>query len=247
MRKIENYEIVSNIKLTKDIYEMRLKGDTSWIVNPGQFINIQIPDKYLRRPISICDWNDEELVIIYKVVGKGTRYLASCQKGEVLEALVGLGNGFSLDDKHTLLIGGGVGIPPIYGACHQLVNKGIKPIVILGYQKQEDSFYIDKFKALNATVYVCTDDGSLGTKGFVSDVMKQEGLCDISYLTCGPLGMLKAIYHTSNVNGQISLEERMGCGFGTCMGCSLETKYGPKRVCREGPVFNSEELLWNKD
>ncbi|MCI5774267.1 MAG: dihydroorotate dehydrogenase electron transfer subunit [Erysipelotrichaceae bacterium] len=247
MKKIEFYTIVSNKQLTKDIYEMNLQGDGSWVTNPGQFINIKVSNKFLRRPISICDWSKDSLTIIYKVVGEGTSWLASLQAKDQIEALVGLGNGFSLDDKHLLLIGGGVGIPPIYGACKQLVKLGYKPTVILGYQSKADEFYFDKFHELTDKLYVSTNDGSLGLKGFVSDVMIKNGLCDMPYLTCGPLGMLKAIYKTSNCDGQISLEERMGCGFGACMGCSIETKNGYKRICKEGPVLRSEELLWTKD
>lgn len=247
MKKVEIYKIVTNKQLTKDIYEMVLQGDGSWVTRPGQFINIKVINKFLRRPISICDWSNDSLTIVYKVVGEGTAWLASLKTNDQLEALVGLGNGFNLDDKHLLLIGGGVGIPPLYGACKCLVKQGYEPIVILGFQSKEDEFYFDKFHKLTNKLYVSTNDGSLGLKGFVTDIMIKNELCDIPYLTCGPLPMLKAIYKTSKANGQISLEERMGCGFGACMGCSIETKNGYKRICKEGPVLQSEELLWTKD
>ena len=247
MKKIEYYEIISNKALTSDIYEMVLRGDTSWIDAPGKFMNIKVEGKFLRRPISICDWDADSLTIIYKVVGEGTAWFKSLEAGKTIEALVGLGNGFKFDDKHLLIIGGGVGIPPMYGVCKQMVKQGLKPIVILGFQSAKDLFYVEQFNAICDKLYISTNDGSAGLKGFVTDVMVKNDLCDIPYITCGPLVMEKAIYKCSNTHGLISFEERMGCGFGACMGCSMEVKDGYVRICKEGPVIESERLLWTKD
>ena len=238
------YEIIGNRKLTESIYEMILEGDTTSIVAPGQFINIKLDGFYLRRPISICDYDDSTITIIYKVVGEGTEAMSKMYTGEYLDVLCGLGNGFdtskSLDKP--VLIGGGVGVPPMYNLCKKLIAEGKKVTVILGFNKKDEIFYEDEFKKLGADVKVTTVDGSYGIKGFVTDALKDT---DYSYFyTCGPMPMFKAIESTAATSGQYSFEERMGCGFGACMGCSCKTKYGNKRICKDGPVLEREEIIW---
>lgn len=238
------YEIKSNKKLTDSIYEMVLIGDTSSITAPGQFINIKLDGFYLRRPISICDYDDTTITIIYKIVGEGTEIMSKMNAGEKLDVLCGLGNGF--DTSKTLdkpvLIGGGVGVPPMYNLCKRLISEGKNVTVILGFNKKDEIFYEDEFKKLGADVKVTTVDGSYGIKGFVTDALKET---DYSYFfTCGPMPMFKAIENTATTSGQYSFEERMGCGFGACMGCSCKTKYGNKRICKDGPVLTREEIIW---
>lgn len=238
------YEIKSNKQLTDSIFEMVLIGDTSSITAPGQFINIKLDGFYLRRPISICDYDDKTITIIYKVVGDGTEVMSKMNSGEKLDVLCGLGNGFdtskSLDKP--VLIGGGVGVPPMYNLCKMLVSEGKKVTVILGFNKKDEIFYEEEFKNLGADVKVTTVDGSYGIKGFVTDALKDT---DYSYFyTCGPMPMFKAIEATATTSGQYSFEERMGCGFGACMGCSCKTKYGNKRICKDGPVLTREEIIW---
>ncbi len=246
MKSIQMYTIESNEALTQDVWRMVLKGDTSWIERPGQFVNLLITGQYLRRPISVADWNEETLTLIYKIVGEGTKKMAALKCQEVLEALTGLGNGFELQHtpKKILLIGGGVGVPPLYGLAKKALEIGKQVTVLLGFKSQHEAFYLEEFAALGAQVLVSTNDGSLGTKGFVTTVMEKEGLLEETYFVCGPVAMLKAVHQLSRANGQLSLEERMGCGFGACMGCSCKTKEGPKRLCVEGPVLKSEEILW---
>lgn len=238
------YEIISNKQLTDSIYEMVLKGDTSSITAPGQFINIKLDGFYLRRPISICDYDDSTITIIYKVVGEGTEVMSKMNSGEVLDVLCGLGNGFDTSksmDK-PVLIGGGVGVPPMYNLCKKLISEGKNATVILGFNKKDEIFYEDEFKKLGADVKVTTVDGSYGIKGFVTDALKET---EYSYFyTCGPMPMFKAIESTALTSGQYSFEERMGCGFGACMGCSCKTKYGNKRICKDGPVLEREEIIW---
>lgn len=238
------YEIKSNIKLTDSIYEMVLVGDTSSITAPGQFINIKLDGFYLRRPISICDYDSETITIIYKVVGEGTEVMSKLSVGTKLDILCGLGNGFDTSksmDK-PVLIGGGVGVPPMYNLCKKLIAEGKNVTVILGFNKKDEIFYEDEFKKLGADVKVTTVDGSYGIKGFVTDALKDT---DYSYFyTCGPMPMFKAIESTATTSGQYSFEERMGCGFGACMGCSCKTKYGNKRICKDGPVLTREEIIW---
>lgn len=238
------YEIKSNKKLTDSIYEMVLVGDTSSITAPGQFINIKLDGFYLRRPISICDYDSETITIIYKVVGEGTEVMSKMNVGAKLDILCGLGNGFdtskSLDKP--VLIGGGVGVPPMYNLCKKLIAEDKKVTVILGFNKKDEIFYEEEFKKLGADVKVTTVDGSYGIKGFVTDALKNT---DYSYFyTCGPMPMFKAIESTATTSGQYSFEERMGCGFGACMGCSCKTKYGNKRICKDGPVLTREEIIW---
>lgn len=237
------FKITEHIKLTDTVYKMRLAGDVSEIAC-GQFINILLEGKYLRRPISVCDVDAEAVTIIYKVVGHGTEQMSKMQIGESLDILTGLGNGYekSKSGDAPLLIGGGVGVPPMYLLAKELCAMGKKVTVILGFNTKDEIFYENEFKALGAEVYVTTVDGSYGAKGFVTDVMKN---LDYSYFyTCGPEPMLKAIYSASKTSGQFSFEERMGCGFGACMGCSCKTITGYKRICKDGPVLEKEEILW---
>ena len=237
------FEIVKNVALTADVYKMELAGDTSAVTAPGQFVNIKLEGKFLRRPISVNDCVEGLLTIIYKVVGEGTAQMAKMQAGEKLDILTGLGNGYDLADagEHPVLLGGGVGVPPLYMLAKQLIAAGKKVSVVLGFNKATEVFYADEFKALGADVTVTTVDGSMGVKGFVTDALP----ADYTYFyTCGPEPMLKAVYRATNTSGQMSFEERMGCGFGACMGCSCKTITGYKRICREGPVMRKEEILW---
>ena len=239
------FEIVSNGALTENVYKMVLKGDTSPITAPGQFVNIALSGLYLRRPISVCDVQGDELTIIYKAVGKGTRQMAQMTKGQ-LELLTGLGNGYDLSKAGDapVLLGGGVGVPPMYMPVKMLCAQGKEVSVILGFNTKDEVFYEEEFRALGAHVTVTTVDGSYGTKGFVTDALKDV---DYTYFyTCGPEPMLKAVYRASCTSGQFSFEERMGCGFGACMGCSCKTVTGNKRICKEGPVLTKEDIIWEK-
>ncbi len=237
------FEIVSNTALTSSVYRMELRGDTSAITAPGQFVNIQLSGLFLRRPISVCDVQGDILTIIYKVVGKGTEAMSRMTSGN-LDILTGLGNGYdlSLAGERPVLLGGGVGVPPMYLLAKRLIAMG-KPVqVILGFNTQEEIFYEEEFKALGCEVTVTTVDGSYGVKGFVTDALRHT---DYTYFyTCGPEPMLKAVYKASTTSGQMSFEERMGCGFGACMGCSCKTLTGYKRICKDGPVMQKEEILW---
>lgn len=238
------YTILRQEPIAEKVFRMVLEGDTSAITAPGQFVNILLEGKYLRRPISICDWNDRELTLIYKVVGRGTEQMSRMQPGACLDLLVGLGNGYRTEGcgARPLLIGGGVGVPPLYGLCKKLISEGKKPRVILGFNSAQEVFLMEEFAALGAAVAVTTADGSVGLKGFVTDAMK--GMDYDYFYTCGPEGMFRAIEKIAVTSGQFSFEERMGCGFGACMGCSCKTKYGYKRICKEGPVLEREEIIW---
>ena len=240
------FTIKENVALTSTVYRMLLQGDTSDITNCGQFVNIKLEGLFLRRPISVCDCEGDILTLIYKVVGKGTEQMSRMGVGEQLDVLTGLGNGYdtSLSGEKPMLLGGGVGVPPMYMLCKKLVAEGKKPQVVLGFNKADEVFCEEEFRALGVNVTVTTVDGSYGVRGFVTDVMKNA---DYSYFyTCGPEPMLKAVYNTSKTEGQFSFEERMGCGFGACMGCSCKTITGYKRICKEGPVMKKEEILWEK-
>ena len=237
------FTILENKALTRDVFKMVLEGDTSAITASGQFVNIQLAGKFLRRPISVCDWDESTLTIVYKVVGHGTEQMAGMAPGEQLDILTGLGNGYdlSLAGDQPLLIGGGVGVPPMYGAAKKLAEMGVRAKVILGFNVKDEIFYEEEFKALGCDVTVTTVDGSYGVKGFVTNALPES----YSYFyTCGPEPMLKAVYKATNTSGQMSFEERMGCGFGACMGCSCKTITGYKRICKEGPVMKKEEILW---
>ena len=241
--KDTKFTLVENKCIAKNTYLWVLEGDISHITAPGQFVNIKLDGFYLRRPISVCDAEDGRLTIIFKAVGEGTEKMAAARVGEEYLILTGLGNGYdtSVSGEKPLLIGGGAGVPPMYMLAKKLISEGKKPTVILGFNTAEEVFFTEEFKAIGCEVVVATADGSVGVKGFVTDAM------DIEYTyfyTCGPEPMLKAIYGKSNTSGQLSFEERMGCGFGACMGCSCKTKYGNKRICRDGPVLMKEEIVW---
>ena len=240
------FEIKENTALTASVYKMTLAGDTSAITAPGQFVNIKLDGFYLRRPISVCDCEDGLLTILYKVVGKGTEVMSKMKAGEKLDLLTGLGNGYDLSaaGDAPLMIGGGVGVPPMYMPAKILRKAGKKVSVILGFNTKDEVFYEEEFRALGCDVTVTTVDGSYGVKGFVTNAMEN---LDYSYFyTCGPEPMLKAVYSASVTGGQFSFEERMGCGFGACMGCSCKTVTGNKRICREGPVLLKEDIIWQK-
>ena len=238
------FEILSNEALTDSVYKMVLRGDTSAITAPGQFVNIQLDGLFLRRPISVCDYDDKTLTIIYKVVGKGTEAMSAMTIGQKLDILTGLGNGYDLSPsgQKPVLLGGGVGVPPMYNLAKKLVAQGKSVSVILGFNTAKECFYEEAFKALGCNVQVTTVDGSYGKKGFVTDALPENYTY---FYTCGPEPMLKAVYKATRTSGQMSFEERMGCGFGACMGCSCKTLTGYKRICKEGPVMKKEEILWD--
>ena len=237
------FTIISNEALTRDVYKMVLSGDTSHVTNCGQFVNIQLDGLFLRRPISVCDYDEKTLTIVYKVVGKGTEAMSAMGEGTELDILTGLGNGYdlSLAGDKPVLLGGGVGVPPMYNLVKKLVAAGKKVSVILGFNTRSEIFYENEFRALGCDVTVTTVDGSYGVKGFVTDALPESYTY---FYTCGPEPMLKAVYKATSTSGQMSFEERMGCGFGACMGCSCKTLTGYKRICKEGPVMKKEEILW---
>lgn len=240
------YRIVANERLTESVWRMRLAGDTRWITAPGQFVNIALEGRYLRRPISVCDWNDDEIVLIYKVVGDGTAQMSRMTEGMELDLLTGLGNGFSTrnDARRPLLVGGGVGVPPLYGLARQLLAAGKPVSVVLGFNTAAEIFYEEEFRQAGCDVTVATADGSRGVRGFVTTAIAQTGIDFDYFYACGPLLMLRALCEAVEQDGQLSFEERMGCGFGACMGCSCKTKYGNKRICKEGPVLEKGEIIW---
>ena len=237
--------ILENAPLAQDIYRLRLEGDVSAITAPGQFVNIKLEGFFLRRPISVCDWQEGELTLIYKVLGRGTAQMTRLPAGTELDVLTGLGNGYDLAPAGDapLLVGGGVGIPPLYGLAKRLTAQGKRVTAVLGFNCAAEQFLVEDFRALGVKVIVLTADGSAGVRGLVTDGMAlAQGY---SYLyTCGPEAMLRAVYDRCATSGQFSFEERMGCGFGACMGCSCQTKYGNKRICTDGPVLVKEEIIW---
>lgn len=239
--KQQTFEIQANELLAKSVYRMQLAGDTTGIL-PGQFVNIRVEGQFLRRPISVCNITDGVLTIIYKVVGVGTEAMSQLPIGTQLDVLTVLGNGYDLSKAgdNPLLVGGGVGVPPMYMLARQLREAGKNVRVILGFNTKDEVFYEDEFRALGCDVTVTTVDGSHGVKGFVTNALDGQ---QSYYYTCGPLPMIKALLQAAGTNGEVSMEERMGCGFGACMGCTIQTTQGPKRVCKEGPVFAAEELL----
>jgi len=237
------FEIVENTFLTDNVLKMVLRGDTSEITAPGQFVNIKLDGLFLRRPISVCDVNGDLLTIIYKVVGKGTKQMSAMKEGK-LDVLTGLGNGYDLScsGDSPVLLGGGVGVPPMYLLAKRLIAQDKRVKVILGFNTASEVFCEEDFRKLGVDVTVTTVDGSYGTKGFVTDALKNM---EYTYFyTCGPEPMLKAVYRSTDTSGQMSFEKRMGCGFGACMGCSCKTITGYKRICKEGPVMRKEEILW---
>ena len=237
------FTILCNEALTETVYKMVLSGDTSAVTNCGQFVDLRLPEKYLRRPISVCDYDESTLTLIYKVVGSGTEIMAALPVGTKLDVLTGLGNGYdtSLSGHRPVLVGGGVGVPPLYNLCKKLIAEGKKPQVVLGFNMDSEIFLAEEFQALGADVYIATADGSVGTKGFVTDVIKN--LNYTYFYSCGPMPMFRAMEQVMTTSGQYSFEERMGCGFGACMGCTIQTANGYKRVCKDGPVFFREEVF----
>ncbi|MDE5624300.1 MAG: dihydroorotate dehydrogenase electron transfer subunit [Alistipes sp.] len=238
------YTVLSNEPLAVSVHRMRLEGDTQWISRPGQFVNIALAGKYLRRPISVCDYDARTLTLIYKVVGEGTAQMARMRPGERLDLLTGLGNGFATGNeaRRPLLVGGGVGVPPLYNLAKVLLAAG-KPVqAVLGFNTASEVFYAEEFRALGCAVTVATADGTQGVKGFVTDAL--AGLDFDYFYACGPQPMLRALCAAASCDGQLSFEERMGCGFGACMGCSCKTLAGSKRICKEGPVLTKGEILW---
>ena len=237
------YTIAENALIASGVYRLRLEGDTSAITAPGQFLDLRLPGFFLRRPISICDWDEKSVTLLYKVVGGGTDWLSRCTAGQTLDTLSGLGNGFDVAacGKTTLLCGGGIGTAPLYGLARRLLVSGKTPVALLGFNTSDDIFYEKEFQALGVQTILATADGSRGVRGFVTDALPErfDTVC-----ACGPLPMLRALCKKTDKPCQLSLEARMGCGFGACMGCTIDTANGPSRVCREGPVFRREELKW---
>lgn len=238
------YTVAENMPLTESVWRMRLVGDTQWMTRAGQFVMIQLAGRFLRRPISVCDYDSEGFTIIYKVVGEGTADMTRIETGVELDILTGLGNGFSVEEpmQQPLVVGGGVGVPPMYGLARKLIERGLRPTVVLGFNTAAELFYADEFRALGLDVYVTTVDGSVGDKGFVTDVLTRLSF-DYLY-SCGPIPMLRALCEKTSCPAQLSFEERMGCGFGACMGCTCKTHEGNKRICKEGPVLRKEEIIW---
>ncbi len=225
---------------------MVLQGDTQYVTRAGEFVNIALEGKFLRRPISVCDYDEKTITLLYDVVGEGTKAMSQMKEGAELDLLTGLGNGFSEERecRRPALLGGGVGCAPLYNLAKKFLARGVKPVVILGFNSEKDVVSADMFEAIGAELYIATVDGSVGTKGFVTDVIREQGLeCDYFY-ACGPMPMLKALCRGVEWPGEVSLDERMACGFGVCMCCSVETKSGNKRICKEGPVFYKEDLIW---
>lgn len=231
-------------RLTHDVWELDFEGCTSPITNPGQFVNLAITGQYLRRPISVCDWRDGAARLICRAMGQGTQTLCDAEPGTKFDVLVGLGNGFDPEKttQNPVLVGGGVGVPPLFGLARRLLAAGVRPVVALGFASKADCFYQTKFESLGCEVHMATVDGSLGHHGFVTELVPPE--CDYVYC-CGPEPMLKAVYNLPQLrDGQFSFEERMGCGFGACVGCTCKTKYGYKRICKDGPILCKEEIVW---
>ncbi len=237
------FTVLENRELAPNVYRLRLGGNTSAITAPGQFLELRIPGFFLRRPLSVCDWDLDTITILYRVAGGGTSALSMMQPGQEIDALTGLGNGFDLAScgEKTLVIGGGIGVPPMYGLTKRLLGAGKTPVAILGFNRADEIFYRAEFEALGVKTIVATTDGSCGVKGFVTDAMPAEF---DTFCACGSMPMLRALCEKTAKPGFLSLEARMGCGFGACMGCTIATKNGPKRVCKEGPVFRKEEIVW---
>ena len=237
-------KVTGNSKIAENTYEMRLSGDFSSITAPGQFVNFAVEGCYLRRPISVCDVENGIMTVVYKTVGKGTEIMSRICSGETMDVLSGLGNGYDVaaGGSRPLIIGGGAGVPPMYMLCKALVRAGARPVAVLGFNSSKEVFYEAEFKAAGAETYVTTVDGSYGIKGYVTDIIEK---LDYTYFyACGPEAMFKAVEKTVKSDGEYSFEERMGCGFGACMGCSCKTKYGSKRICKDGPVLKRGEIIW---
>ena len=219
------FTIAENAPVARDTYRLQLTGDTAAITAPGQFVDIRLAGRFLRRPVSVCSWSDGALTLYYKVAGAGTAQLSTLAPGTELD----------------LLVGGGVGASPLYGLAQRLVAEGRSPLAVLGFRTAAEVLLADAFEALGIPVTVVTEDGTMGARGFVTDALPEGG----TYVyACGPMPMLQALCSATPLDGQLSLEARMGCGFGACMGCTCETTHGSKRVCKDGPVFTKEEIVW---
>jgi len=240
------YKIINHTQLTENVFKLIIEGNTSTVKRAGQFVNIQIDNFYLRRPISVCDYDDNTITLIYKILGEGTEALSKYRVGDYLDLLVGLGNGFNVDAEcqKPLVIGGGVGVPPLYNLTKKLLEKGKNPTLVICFNTEKEIFLYNEFKNLGLNVFVATLDGSFGTKGYFSNVIKENCLNYDYYYACGNLPMIKNIHSFMQVEGQISFEERMGCGFGGCMGCSIKTRNGYKKVCTD-TVLLSNEVIFN--
>ena len=238
------FELTECKLIAKNTYLWQLRGDVSDITAPGQFVNIKLSGFYLRRPISVCDAEGDTLTLIFKAVGAGTEAMAKMNVGEKLAVLTGLGNGYNTEKSgdRPLLIGGGAGVPPMYMLAKRLIAEGKKPTVVLGFNTKDEVFFKEEFETLGAKTVIATADGSDGVRGFVTDAM--DGVDYTYFYTCGPMPMLRAVNNASKTDGEFSFEERMGCGFGACMGCSCKTKFANKRICRDGPVLTKEEIVW---
>lgn len=247
MYKRNIYKVRTNERVSPKTMRMVLEGDTQYLTAAGQFVNVEVEGKFLRRPISVCDYDESTITLLYDVVGEGTKAMSAWREGREVDLLTGLGNGFSeqKECRKPLLLGGGIGCAPLYNLAKKLLARGIQPVVVLGFNSKSDVVSRDMFESLGVATYVATVDGSEGTRGFVTDVVREKSLSDCDYFyACGPLPMLRAVCGGLEMSGEVSLDERMACGFGVCMCCSIETKSGAKRICKEGPVFPKEELIW---
>lgn len=239
-----NYQIIKNIKLNDQTFLIELKGPTKWL-KPGRFCNILIPNKFLRRPMSVYDWNKDSFKIIYKVVGEGTKTLSKMQPQTKIDVLVDLGNSYQLKPyKKQLIVCGGTGIGSVFSLAKALTKKQIDVTIIIGFKTKSDVFQLDEWKKVCKKLIICTDDGSYGFCGNVVDAMRKYHLLDVYYYACGSINLMQAVYRASHHQGQLSLEARFGCGFGACMGCSIQTKNDPQRICKDGPIFHSKDLIW---
>ncbi len=245
MKKKDYYNVLSNTRLTPKTWRMVLEGDTRWFDASGQFVNVSIDGKFLRRPISVCDYDENTITLLYDVVGDGTRWMSSRSGGDRLDLLTGLGNGFdvSVECNAPVLLGGGIGVAPLLRLAKDLIARGRKPVAVLGFNSAADVVLDTELEEIGVPVFISTVDGTRGTKGFVTDAMRENNVEADYFFSCGPLPMLRSLCSLP-IPGQLSLDERMACGFGVCMCCSLETVDGPKRICKEGPVFRKEELIW---
>lgn len=240
------FKVIENTKVAAKTWRMVLEGDTSRITTPGQFVNLEVEGHFLRRPISLCDAADGKLTLLYDVVGEGTELMSRWKPGHLVDTLTGLGNGFDPDCnvERPLLLGGGIGVAPLLLLARFLVAAGRSPIAVLGFNKAEDIVLVDELRLAGAEVYVATADGSAGTKGFVTDAIREHCLPTEYFYACGPMPMLRALALGMDCPGELSLDDRMACGFGVCMCCSIKTRSGAKRICKDGPVFKKEELIF---
>lgn len=240
------FTIKENRRIASDTYRMELSCGFMPETRAGQFVDIALDGFYLRRPIAVCDLSDDGMTICYKAVGKGTEYMSTLRPGMTLDLLTGLGNGFNVAACRdaALLIGGGLGAAPLHLLCRELKAAGKKVSVVLGFNKAEEIILIEEYRKMGVEPGIATLDGSAGTKGFVGDVIARMSPEYDRFYCCGPLPMMKAVCESLPTGGEASLEERMGCGAGFCYGCTRMTRGGAKRICKDGPVFDKEEIIW---